>query len=166
MGRNDKRRAQHWQAAVQAAGNVPRWLAFRYLFAQQYNRHQAQACQVRTKEMAAQVAQQLVQGMGGSLMAPPPQGLDTDAAWQAYLEAVRPLDLDQARSLMAWLVCQQWPHPVLPCQCHPLERDDQRIRLALLLGDMEVQQRCNAAGWIAGKGYPEHRARRGGRRRR
>jgi hypothetical protein len=142
---------------------VPRWLAFRWLFAQAYNAHQPQKSQARTKQHAGQVAAAIVEGMGGSIMAPPPPGLDEDAEWQAFVDAARVLDYGQCSSLMALVMAQQWPDLLRP-GCCTAPWNSTRTRLALLLCDLQVQQRANDAGWIEGVGYPK-KGRKGGNRR-
>jgi len=136
---------------------VPAWLAFRWLFAQAYNAHQPQGVQASTKRRAGQVAAALVDGMGGSIMAPPPPGLDADPAWQSFLDAALPLDSAQRSSLMSLLVVKRWPHRSAAGICGDDLRDRQRVQLALLLTDMHAQQRANEGGWVIGKGYPRKR---------
>lgn len=157
MAQGDRRRARVWAQAKDAAHEVPRWLAWRWLFAQEYNAHQPQSeGQQEGKLRAGRVAAVIVEAMGGALMAPAPLGLTGDEAWQSWLTAARELEPDQRRSLMRVLLDQHIAEHEVP---RPDELALQRKahQLSLLLGDMAVQERARAAGWRPGKPQTPHK---------
>ena len=142
---------KNWTEVRDATTSVTPWLAFRFLFAQGYNRHRPQGPQVHTKQNAANVAQELVTALGGSLMAPPPRSLDSDPNWTRFVDLTMNLGGPHQRSLMNVLVMDRWgPDSETP---------DRRMvevmnRLSMLMMDMEVQQRANNSGWVHGVGWP------------
>lgn len=157
MRQGDRRRYKQWLDALTAAHGLPRWLCWRWLFAQDYNAHQPQSnIQREHKLRAGRVAGLVVEAMGGSLMAPPPPGLDSDEAWRTWLKAAQRLEPEQRRSLLLVLLDRHLGTEQM--------RDDAAARarqlgrqLALLLVDLAAQERARAAGWRPGRPSKPHK---------
>lgn len=159
--------ARQWEKATAAMATVePLWMMFRYMLAQQYNQHQPQGRQGETRAQAAQVADDLIAGLGGAMRALPPQHLDEDQAWSGFIGAVKGLEQHQYRSLMWLIVRQTWGSDLLaqgPGNQIDQHRHTQMRRLCGLLHTMERQQQCNDAGWVYGAGYPRQGKGKGSR---
>jgi len=122
---------------------VSQWLAFRYLFAQQYNAHRPQGNQGYTKNLAAKVAGAIVSALGGSLMAPPPPGLDNDQAWTEFIDAAKRVSMDVYPCLMRSIVDRNADR----------EATKQMVRLHVLMISLQTQQAANSGGWVDGVGW-------------
>ena len=128
-------------------GTVPAWLAFRYLLAGQYNAHRPQGVQHTDKRRAARLAAMLVESLGGSLHAPQPPGLASDSQWQAFMDAVLPMEAQHHTALMWHL----WREKCAPHQWREMQA------LSLTLDAMMHQQSANDLGWSAETGWPKRR---------
>lgn len=151
------RRGHLWRAASSASEQVPRWLAWRWLFAQEYNRHEPQTTgQQAGKARAGGVAGAIVEAMGGALMAPVPPALTASAAWKAWLAAARKLEPDQRVAMLRVLLDRHLTGSAAPAQ-HTELMQRKAHQLSLLLGDMAAQERARAAGWRPGNFSKPHK---------
>jgi len=143
---------REYNEALDAMRPVSQWLAFRYLFAKQYNKHNPQKNQHYTKKLSAQIAGEIIEGMGGAIMSLPPPGLDDDEEWSTFIEAAGKVELDMQTCLMRQLVRDMWSDDA--------HWKSQMERLALVMTHMRREQRSNNAGWIAGVGFRKRKRRK------